>query len=108
LLLFYAAECGLKSAWMRRNRLRTTAQIDAYLLQQSGHDLMLWAKELFLPAAVVHGTVQFRLQRDGVPCGVPLAHQAWRYGVRIDPQDEQRLVRWIANLCDWVDKEMPL
>jgi len=107
LLLFYAAECGLKSAWMRRNRLLTTDQIrNPYLLQQSGHDLRLWATELRLPAALIRTTIQFRLQKDGRACPVSQAHEAWRYGVRMDPQQEQSLVRWIAKLCDWIKREV--
>ena len=108
LLLFYAAECGLKSVWMKRYRLRTTAQIDPGLLREGGHDLMLWAKKLSLPAALTGRSVRFRLARDGKACDVLLAHQAWRYGIGIDGQDEENLVAWIEKLCDWVRREIPL
>jgi hypothetical protein len=48
LLLFYAAECGLKVAWMRRNNVRTTGGFTQLLVDQ-GHNLAFWAKELRLP-----------------------------------------------------------
>ena len=38
LLLFYAVECGLKAAWLTRNRLRDTSSIEAKL-KDRGHDL---------------------------------------------------------------------
>jgi hypothetical protein len=108
LLLFYAAECGLKSAWMNRNKLRTTAQIDPTLLGQEGHNLMLWAKKLSLPAAVTGAGGRFRLARDGQACDAMLAHQAWRYGIWIVAQDEKNLCSWIRNLCDWIKREIHL
>jgi hypothetical protein len=46
LLLFYAAECGLKSIWLRRNKLKTINDIaDQTLISQDGHNLDRWIKE---------------------------------------------------------------
>jgi hypothetical protein len=108
LLLFYAAECGLKAAWLKRNRLRTTAQVDLDLITKSGHDLRRWVRELHLPAALGEATVHFHLRSSGSAYDVSLAHQAWRYGIDIDVDDEAGLVVWLQALCDWAKKEMAL
>lgn len=53
LLLLYAAECGMKSVWLRRNILNTTNYIsDQTLLSQDGHNLDRWKKNSkFLPTS---------------------------------------------------------
>jgi hypothetical protein len=76
LLLFYAVECGLKAAWLKRNRLRDTSEIEP-LLKQEGHDLIYWTKALYLPAAITNGSVGFRLRPGGAKLDVEFAHQVW-------------------------------
>ena len=48
LLLFYAAECGLKYVHLRRNNFRTTEQLGSI-----DHDLSLLIKNLNLPASAI-------------------------------------------------------
>lgn len=43
LLLFYAAECGLKALWLRRHQLRTSEDFPEDAARH-GHDLLLWVK----------------------------------------------------------------
>ncbi|MEQ8958736.1 MAG: hypothetical protein RLP02_12560, partial [Coleofasciculus sp. C2-GNP5-27] len=89
LLLFYATECGLKRIWLRRNKLRTTNQIqDPTLLSQDGHNLDRWRKELKIPASdsQIKATPHFRLKRDGSNWDIEKAHQVWRYGIRMNSQ----------------------
>lgn len=104
LLLFYAAECGLKLVWLRQRNLRNTQSIDPALLSR-GHDLMMWAKELRLSPQVLQVTGTFHLQRDGQQLPIALAHQAWRYGISIDTGDEGTLVTWLSGLCEWASEE---
>lgn len=59
LLLFYAAECGLKYAHLRRNNFRTTEQLEAV-----DHDLGLLLKKLNLSASAIGGAPTLRLARD--------------------------------------------
>ena len=47
----------------------------------------------------------FRLRGgDGQP--VSRAHEAWRYGVEIDPDDEQALAKWLDGLWHWAREEL--
>jgi hypothetical protein len=104
--LFYAAECGLKAAWLKRNKLRSTSQLNSGVNANAGHDLMLWAKKLGLPAALASVTVRFRLKRDSSTFQPAVAHQAWRYGVEILAVDETVLVNWLQALCQWAKGEL--
>ena len=101
LLLFYAAECGLKYVHLRRNNFRTTEQ-----LGNTDHDLNLLIKNLNLSAAAIGGVPSLHLSRDENEfCPPSSAHQAWRYGVRIDRGDEAQFVIWLARICDVVARE---
>ena len=105
LLLFYATECGLKMTFLRRNSLRTTEDIaDTSLISQDGHNLARWAKELRLPATITDGKSNFRLN-DKSTFTIDKAHQVWRYGIRMEANDEQMVVLWLQGICKWVSKE---
>lgn len=105
LLLFYAVECGLKSVYLRRNRLQRTDQIPPEL-QEKGHDLARWVKELRLPAAIVQAGVEFRLTRDGSRYRIEMAHQAWRYGVAMEEDDEAMLLEYLRNIQNWIQEAL--
>jgi hypothetical protein len=106
LLLFYAVECGLKAAWLARSNLQDTSAMEARFKDQ-GHDLRLWAKELRLPAAIANSRTHFRL-RDGSCHGLEVAHQVWRYGVDMDPADEDALEGWLEQVWEWAKEELSL
>ena len=107
LLLFYAVECGLKSVYLRRRypSRGTIASISDERLRAS-HDLALWIKELRLPAFIAGTNPNFRLERDRSSWSVDKAHQAWRYGVVIEVQDEQSLVCWLDNIRRWIEENI--
>ena len=106
LLLFYAVECGLKSVYLRRHRFRTTAQIQDLELQDKGHDIARWVKELRLPASLLRASGEFRLIRDGARYGIEMAHQAWRYGVSMEEIDEAGLLEYLQTIQNWVDEAL--
>lgn len=100
LLLFYAAECGLKSLYIKKNRLDTTEEITDGRLHDS-HDLAAWVKALNLPAYATGGSPSFKLRRDGrfgQNWPLSLAHQAWRYGIHMEDEDERSLTTWLKLL----------
>ncbi len=111
LLLFYSVECGLKSILMKRNRLTSTAQIQDQTLLS--HNFAPLIKELRLPRSVV-GDIghtndksqpkipSFRLDRDRSSWEMSKAHQAWRYGIRVNSQDQKILVEWLEKVCNWI------
>ncbi|MCG5058149.1 MAG: hypothetical protein KA714_09155 [Limnoraphis sp. WC205] len=108
LLLFYAAECGVKSIWLRRRRLMKTDDIPEPDCQ--GHNLHGWCKEFRIPASqlssVYSQTPYFHLERDGHTFNIEKAHQVWRYGIKIKSQDEKNLVEWLNKLCDWIKENI--
>ena len=102
LLLFYGLECGLKSIYLKRNRLQRTDQIGDEPLRSS-HDLFLFIKELRLPAQI-GGTSppSFRLERDGTALLVKIAHEVWRYGIIIKKDDLESLIGWMQAIHNWI------
>jgi hypothetical protein len=101
LLLFYAAECGLKYARLRRDNLMTTEA-----LEDLDHDLNSLIKKLKLSASTIGPTPILRFYRSQTEtCPASDAHQAWRYGVRIESVDEGRFVTWLLRICEFVARE---
>ena len=101
LLRFYATECGLKYAHLLRNRFRTTEQ-----LGDLDHDLNLLIKNLKIPASAIGSPPALRLSRSkNESCPPSSAHQAWRYGVRIDAADEAGFISWLQRICEVVVRE---
>lgn len=102
LLLFYAAECGMKSVWLKRNNLTTTNDIaDSTMLSQDGHNLNRWKKELKISASIGNPPA-FSLARGGADLEVAKAHQAWRYGIRMNADKEEELVEWLEKIYNWI------
>ena len=108
LLLFYAVECGLKSVYLHGKRLNTTDDISDTALRQS-HDLSKWAKALRLPVSMTGANTNFHLNRDRHPRPsqtIRSAHEAWRYGVVIDENDETQLVNWFKQVAKWIKENI--
>ena len=104
LLLFYAAECGLKAAWLHRNRKLTSDDFPDSLTSRS-HDLSMWLKELRVGARMgVPPTL--RLARDNHSLHISQVHEAWRYGVRVRLEDEASLRTWLERVCTWAWEAM--
>ena len=104
LLLFYAVESGLKSVYLRQNRLNKTDEIQDENLQKS-HDLQAFVKELRLPHQIDHTRISscFKLQRKGnEQPHLKEAHQAWRYAVVIEPVDEEKILTWLEGIENWL------
>lgn len=107
LLLFYAVECGLKSIyinWSPKN-IRTTSDIPNEYLRRS-HDLARWVLELKLPVGITGANTSFRLRRDNSSWSIGYAHEVWRYGIAMQPADEQRLVRWLNEVYQWIKENI--
>lgn len=105
LLLFYAAECGLKAIYMRRQGLDNTAKLDA---RARSHDLRHLAKELRLSQATVKKLLHYcRAHRDrSVTIDIADWHQAWRYGKLIEPSDETEALACLDALVTWCRTEI--
>lgn len=107
LLLFYAAECGIKSIWLRRKNLRKTDDIGAKdIISKHGHNLAEWQKELKIPANQVKQSPHFDLAKGESSLDISKAHEAWRYNISMKPQDQKALVEWLESLCDWIKENI--
>jgi hypothetical protein len=105
LLLFYAVESGLKCVYLRRHTLKTTDMISDKRIAGT-HDLRVLAKELRLPASLV-GDTYFHLHRsEQMTFPIKSAHQAWRYGIEIEKGDEEKLVKHLKNLRQWIQENI--
>ena len=106
LLLFYAVESGLKAIYLKSNHQVKTNQISNQNLKNS-HDLLLWVKELKLPASITNGCrPRIKLKRDNSSFDISFAHQAWRYCVEIEEKAQHELVQWLKNVKDWVEEKL--
>jgi hypothetical protein len=79
-------------------------------LLKNGHDLSLWAKRLRIPASICETDkeLQFNLggNRSSERWPMTAAHQAWRYGIGIDSQDEKAIVDQLNRIKAWIDGEI--
>jgi len=104
LLLFYAVECGLKSIWLQRKNLLNTNQVeDKSFLSKYGHNLDKWVKELKVDP---RNTPNFHLAGGGANLDIEKAHQAWRYGIGMKSEDEEVVVEWLENVCNWIKENI--
>lgn len=105
LLLFYAVECGLKSVYLYRTNLKTTDDIPDKLRQS--HNLINWAEEMGLPPSIASANTSFHLKKDRRRSWeIRRAHEAWRYGVVIDQNDETQLVNWLKQVAQWIEENI--
>ncbi|MFE1246416.1 hypothetical protein [Streptomyces sp. NPDC058735] len=103
LLLFYAAECGLKERLLSRRGLRDTSALEPT------HDLRKLAKELRLPRALDDLLSRLRSCRLHASSGASVAladlHQAWRYGAKLDGTDEREAKEALRALIKWCERD---
>ena len=102
LLLFYAVECALKAALIRRRSGHSTSDLpDEYRT----HDVGRLAKELRFPPGH-EPKPNYRLSRTGdATASIPVErlHEAWRYGrdlVGADMDDARVLLERLYELAE--------
>ena len=74
-----------------------------------GHRLELWIKELNLPARIIYPPPQFKLHSSiniKSPMMIYRAHEAWRYGITMDPSDEHMIVEWLDKASEFIRKKL--
>lgn len=103
LLLFYAAECGLKERLLVRRGLRDSSSLEPT------HDLRQLAKELRLPAVIDTRLARLQSCRLHPPTHGSVAltdlHQAWRYGARLSSSDEHEAQEALRALISWCEQD---
>jgi hypothetical protein len=104
LLLFYAAECGLKSLYMINNNLKTTRDVRGGVspAREFNHNLIKICTALRIPRSSLEPIPELMISRTREPTDVSGLHQAWRYGEKIENTD--RVCEWLARMIEWVKR----
>lgn len=108
LLLFYAAECGLKAIYMQKFMLRTTASSNAAAKSPASfkHNLDDLIKALKLPPrALRHSPGKLSLRppaTDDIRVGD--LNQVWRYGATLATPNTA--VQWLETVVAYALKEL--
>lgn len=105
--LFYAAECGLKSLIMKRERQETTAGITHYEL---GHDInkmlshLRCEKSLLLPGSIPLEPLKTpKMLRNAAPKDL---NQVWRYGLTLKENCQtKQIAEKLNQVCQWVKEQ---
>ena len=103
LLLFYAAECGLKACKLERGGHRSTSAL------RKTHDLRELAKDLGLPKELwgrLNHLGKFR-RTDQNNAAVELSelHNVWRYGARLTDADNKDADSALRALIAWCEQD---
>ena len=102
MLLFYAVDAGLKAVLMRRMNVADTNQLgESY---NFGHDLNqdldhLRVGHLKIPSSNI-------LAKTTRPVESKRINEVWRYGARLQPQDETSVVSRLRDIITWIEQEM--
>ncbi len=107
LLLFYAAECGLKSLYMRRNHLRDTSAANAAAPRPASgfnHRIDDLIVALRVRREILAPRPSVLTLRGGDTVAVDELHQAWRYGAMLHP--EEPVITWLTAVVEYVIGEL--
>lgn len=101
LLLFYAAECGLKAAYMLQNNLKVAdeARGSALSARSYGHNINRLIQALNISRASIKRSPQIVVERTGHFGDSAVLHEAWRYGEKI--RDTSAMYEWLTSLVEW-------
>ncbi len=95
LLRFYSVECGLKSMYI--NEKDKTYKMNSKNMPDHGHRLDWWLEELMISASDINPPPKFTLNSSiniKSPREIYRSHEAWRYGVKMEPTKEKLLLEW--------------
>lgn len=104
LLLFYAAECGLKSIYMIQNNLKNTGETrgSARSARSFVHEIVVLADALRVPRSAYGPHPTLVVTRSGLTIEVSSLHQAWRYGERVN--NTPLIYQWLLRIVEWVKR----
>jgi hypothetical protein len=95
LLRFYSVECGLKSMYIhKKDKFHKMNSKD---MPGHGHRLDCWLEALEISASEIGPPPRFILNSSiniTSPREIHRSHEAWRYGVKMDPARERLLLEW--------------
>lgn len=110
LLLFYAAECGLKAAYLRRNN---KDMLDGAIADELRHDInrvidrLHAGAHLKLPAQMTLPPLRGKEgQTVARNCSSGDINQVWRYGGDLAQPSDVEIEEKLEKINQWIDKEI--
>ncbi len=110
LMLFYAVECGLKAAIMRRK----TKEITDHTITEIGHNINkllheLRVSHLNLPRQIKLQDIQGQLGQQQRNCQSEEINQIWRYGHLFNKKQDTTdydLEKKLLKIVEWIEQEL--
>jgi hypothetical protein len=110
LLMFYAAECGLKASYLKQ---RNVEILDSTIASELMHDLNRVMDRLFigatyhLPNSLSLNAITQNGNQIARNCECRELNQVWRYGGRLTlPNDDVRIEHALNEVNKWILKEL--
>lgn len=110
LLLFYAAECGLKAIYLKDNNAEV---LDEDTVGLKSHDLnqvmdkLKMGKEYRLPVNLNLPQLRTAGKMQPRKCGSGSLNQVWRYGSKCEhPADDAQLETTLEKVNEWIAGEI--
>ena len=110
LLLFYAAECGLKAIYLKDNNAEV---LDEDTIGLKSHDLnqvmdkLKMGKEFRLPVSLNLPQLRTAGKIQPRKCGSGSLNQVWRYGSKCEhPMDDTQLEATLEKVNEWIAGEI--
>lgn len=97
LLLFYATECALKSAILRRGKLQGTADLEEF---KSSHNLRAMCKKLSMAQSDIPKEL-FSSKTGNIKVSHTDLHQAWRYGKLLNNEEMLNAFASLETVLNW-------
>lgn len=110
LLLFYAAECGLKAIYLKDSNAEV---LDEDTIGLKSHDLnqvmdkLKMGKEYRLPVSLNLPQLRTAGRIQPRKCGSGSLNQVWRYGSKCEhPMDDTQLEATLEKVNEWIAGEI--
>jgi len=109
LLMFYAIECGLKCAWLKKNNKSLFGPNE---IDQFGHDLhrlvkaLRLSKDYGLPNQVSLAPYKKDGKDNPRHGSIDILHQAWRYGAPCQTPSNSEIAVTLGKINAWIRKEL--
>ncbi|MDV7340851.1 hypothetical protein RYZ26_14690 [Terasakiella sp. A23] len=107
MLNFYSIECALKYLHLKKLKLKDSNELQDNNIQLT-HDIRQTIIDLRLEGVGLNNAdvPNFRLKNTRNPLHIKQAHEAWRYGVEIEEEDQKKLKDWLQNASELLKKEV--
>jgi|GEM_PF-1976508 len=105
LLFYYAVECGLKLAWLRKEKLNFSPNKEEYEDFYT-HNFSFFLSQLKIMASDSFDISQVTIIQNNSKERIHISkiHEAWRYGVAVMPDDEEKTMLGLKKISKWIEQ----